>query len=341
MDSYYYFDYPNACVELRPAGKEAQHDQRQRCFLLDNSIDALSVKMRVARWEYNDKSPTCAMTLSLYKEDDCQPLLQAWLRLDEWQRKMEDAAKSISMSHDSAANILRMYEQSYAQAADEYRSKVVAQVHFSYAMPADKEEDTVSLLLPIDASSLQSETPYRLIISKQGEVEPRYGQSPRIGFFHADKPASQLFHPLKASIKVLPMKRGKTNLQKAVDYRNYDGYFDDVHFDDICQEVEVNPPLVSFLVAKDESLKWQLLPIFSITLTSGGETIYHDDDARTATTDHRHYTVLTPLSSDYISCVGADGMVTATLRVFDTTLASFSFSVKQTVPGCLELSANT
>ncbi len=319
-------------IDISKEGHEPQleKDTGSKDFLWDENIEGIIFQQDVFSYGNPNAEETVRIRLAIIKDEDCQEFTEAARRYDEWEFKQGQVSSAIKIDDSAYQKILEMYRKAYQEAVAEIPDRIIQKMDMEYSMPLGQWEDTITLKIPIDISALEPDTRYRIGVYEPDGIPESCAEWLWFKFSRLPKPVEETFVPRSAYLKVRKNIRGKLYFDKAVNYRHYDGYFSDIHYDQISQEVEVNPALVCFELNADYDK--EEFPPFNIILSSNGTVIRHDTCRLAALDEADRIVAFCPLSTEYVRVKNYDE-ITATLQAFGQTIASFTFSTKKTEKG--------
>ncbi len=335
MSRKYILNHYSSLIDIHKDGYQPILDSKWKSFLWDEDIKGIILRQDI----YSDRDggvdveKTVKLRLAIIKDEDCQELKEAEYRYSDWEYTKGKVSSTIKVDESVYQKILGEYSEAYQKSIAEIESKIIQKIDIDYSMPIGQWEDTLTVTIPIDFNILEPDTLYRIgIYDCDGNPTSCYEWS-WFEFFQFPKPIEDIFVPHSAYLKVRKPIRGMLYFDKSTNYRHYKDFFSDIHFDKVCEEVEVNPTLVCF----ELNMKYdkEKVPIFNIIMSSGN-TIIHRDFCRLVAIEGTRIVAYCPLSVENLH-VKDYNEITASLQVFDHTIACFSFSTNKTEQGVFNL----
>ncbi len=330
MSREYIFNYYSSLIDMYKDGYEPLWDLRWKSFLWDKNIKGITLKEDVSSYGDINKEKTVKIRLAIIKDKDCQEFVKAVRRYNQWEYTKGKVSSTIKIDESSYQKILDIYSKAFQTATADIVQKMIYKMDIDYSMPIGQWEDTLILTIPIDGNDLEPNTLYRIGIYECDEIPTFCHEWSWFDFFRPAIPIEEMFIPYSAYLRVRKQVRGKLYFDKATNYRHYNGYFSNIHFDKLCEEVEINPTLVCFEL--DVKCDKKHLPLFNIIISSGSEVI-HREFCRLLDKDGTNRIVaFCSLSVEGIHVTNYNE-ITASLQVFDHIIASFSFLTNKTEQG--------
>lgn len=331
MDSRKYFFYhPSSLVDVCKDGHEPNPDTRFKSLIWDDSIKGITLQQEVFSNGNLNEEKTVRIRVAIFKDEDCAAYQHDVSRFNEWEYKEGQVSESIKMDRSSYRKILDMYSEASRKATEEIPRKIVCKVDVDYSMPVGQEEDKLTLTVPVSSGMLEPGVLYDIGIIEEGEVPVQWKEWACFKFFRLTMPVEEMFIPYSACLKVMTPIGGEICFSKSKDYRHYNGFFSDIHFDPVSDEVEINPALLCFEVevkcGKDD------LPFFNIVLKSGDAVIFNSMCRLLDVEGAERIFAFCPLSMERVH-IKQYPEVTASLHVFDREIASFRFFTDRTERG--------
>lgn len=331
MDSRkYFFFHLSSLVDVCKDGHEPVPDSRFKSLIWDDSIKGITLQQEVFSNGDLNEEKTVRIRVAIFKDEDCAAYQHVVSRFNEWEYKEGQVSESIKMDRSSYRKILDMYSEASKKATEEIPRKVVCKMDVDYSMPVGQEEDKLTLTIPVSSGMLEPGVLYDIGIIENGDVPLWWNEWASFEFFRLTMPLEEMFIPYSACLKVIKPFGRELHLSKSTDYRHYTGFFSDIHFDPICDEVEVNPAQLCFEVVTKCSKKH--LPFFKAVLKSGDTVIYSSLCRPVDVEGTDRILALCPLSMEGVS-IKQYPEVTASLYVFDREIASFRFFTDRTERG--------
>ncbi len=330
MSREYIFNHYTSMIDIYQDGYEPSLDSKWKSFLWDKNIKGIILKQDVHSNGDVDVEKTVKIRLAIIKDLDCQELKEAASRYNYWEFTKGKVSPTIMIDDAAYQKILGIYNEAYQKSITEIDSKIIQKLDIDYSMPIGQWEDTLILTIPIDNSVLEPNTLYRIGIYECDGIPTFCHEWSWFDFFQFQKPIEEIFVPHSAYLKVRKQIRRKLYFDKATNYRHYKDYFSDIHFDRVCEEVEVNPTLVCFEL--NVKCNKKNLPIFNIIMSSKN-TIIHSDFCRLVTMERTNRIVAFCSLSVEDFYVKDYNEITTSLQVFGRTIACFSFLTNRTERG--------
>lgn len=330
MSREYIFNHYSSLIDIYKDGHESSLDSKWKSFLWDNNIKGIILKQDVHSDGDVNVEKTVKIRLAIIKDQDCQEFKEAASRYNQWEYTKGKVSSTIKIDDSAYQKIGGIYSEAYQKSIAEIDSKIIKKIDIDYSMPIGKWEDTLTLTIPIDSSILEPNTLYRIGIYECDGIPTFCHEWSWFDFFQFQKPIEDIFVSHSAYLKVRKQIHRKLYFDKSTNYRHYKDYFSDIHFDRICEEVEVNPTLVCFELNVKYNKK--NLPLFKIVMSSKN-TVIHRDFCRLVTiTGTNRIAAFCSLSVEDFHVTDYNE-ITASLQVFDRTIACFTFSTNKTERG--------
>lgn len=327
MDSIYSAgDYVDTSAGVVRENKDIVFQKKRLSILLNEPFQALALKCffyrhRLEKSDYHER-----FRIAIFKNEDCVLIQKASTDYNRW-KNSEGDSKFIHMEEETHQKILNdFYLKEYARQAEEFSKKVICYKDFDYSMPADAiyEEHTVEI--PVSPDMFETNTLYRIAITRQDYDLGDYRLWPSIDFFDFNQPLQKVILPVSASFGVL----SRTNSHKITEYRHYADFYSDIHYDPKMQEVNNNPPVLMFnFKYQSDSLSY---PALSLKLISGETNIYEHTLQARCTTEHVIYAFVC-LDEEIIREIKKNKELTAIVSCFGQELTRCSFRTDITEKG--------
>ncbi len=330
MSREYIFNHYSSLIDIEKENYKPVLESRWKSFLWDNNIKGITLRQDVYTDGNVDEESTVKIRLAIIKDKDCIEFKEAVSRYNYWEYTKGKVSSTIKIDESSYKKILELYSKASQKSSTEIIKKIIKKIDIDYSMPIGQWEDTLTLTIPIDINDLEPNTLYRIGIYEYDGIPTFCHEWSWFDFFRPTIPIEEMFIPYSAYLKVRKQIRGKLYFDKATNYRHYNGYFSNVHFDKLCEEVEVNPTLVCFEL--DVKCDKKHLPLFNIIISSGSEVIHRDFCRLLDKDGANRIVVFCSLSVEEIH-VTSYNEITASLQVFDRTITCFSFFTNKTERG--------
>ncbi len=329
MSREYIFNHYTSRIDIEKENYKPVLESKWKSFLWDKNIKGITLRKEVScHGDINIEHKT-KIRLAIIKDKDCQEFKEAERRYYQWEYTKGEVSSTIKIDEFLYHKILALYSKAVEKASNEFVENIIKKVDLDYSMPIGQWEDTLTLTIPIDINNFEPNTLYRIGIYECGEAPTFCHEWSWFDFFRLEQPIEETFVPYSAYLKVRKQIGGKLHFDKATNYRHYNDYFSNIHFDKRCDEVEVNPTLVCFeLEVKCDKKN---LPLFKIVMSSGSEVI-HCDFCRLFDNGGNRIVAFCSLSVEEIHITNYNE-INASLQVFEHTLASFSFLTSKTERG--------
>ncbi len=334
MNCRYLFNPLFSQIDVCREGYEPVFVSNRKSFLWDEAVQGITLKMEVYSEHEASEEKKVRIKLAIVRDGDWRNLQESLCRYEHWKHTKEEPSSSFTMDGLSYQHVLELYHQDVRKTWDELSAKIIGESVADYAMPMGKDKDYFQQTIPVDMDKLEVNTSYRIFLSVGDDIPDAYQEWPLFMFFRPDLPVEETFVPYAAYLKVREQRGGKLLFDKATHYRHYKDFHTDIHYDDICMEVEVNPVLVC--VELDVNGYKDLFPFFEIRLSSGGQTIWCDDCYLLPLKDTHRVVVYCPFSIEMIP-ITSYHEITVELQVLGRKLTQFSFLTDRTEPGELRL----
>ncbi len=309
-------------------------NSKRKSFLWDNGVKGITLRQKVYSGGDVNEEKTVRIRLAIIKDEDCRKLLETSSRGSEWEHKGGNVSSAIKVDRATYQKVLDLYNKDFQDASKQIFEKMVHKVDVDYSMPVGQEEDLLTMTIPIDIRIIEPNTVYRIGIYELDAFPAYCYEWPRFDFFSLKESVKNTFVPWSAYLKVRQQIGKYLRFDKSTDYRHYKDFFSDVHFDKTCCEVEVNPALVCFEL--DVRCDTDNLPLFNVVLSAGDTEFYRGICRLGKVDDTNRIVVFCPLSVE--DCPITDyAEITASLQVFDQTIARFPFSTNKTEQGKFQI----
>ncbi len=334
MSREYILDHYSSLIDIQKDGYQPIFSSKWKSFLWDKDIKGIILKQEIYIDDVVDAEKTIKLRLAIIKDQDCQELNEAAFSYSNWEYTKGKVSSTIKVDEAAYQKILGEYREAYQKSIAEIDSKIIQKIDIDYSMPNGQWKDTLTVTIPIDYNILEPDTRYRIGIYKCDDIPTSCHEWSWFVCFQFSKPVEEIFVPHSAYLKVRKPIHGKLYFDKSTNYRHYKDFFSDIHFDRVCEEVEVNPTLVCF----ELNMKYNKedLPLFNITMSSGNTVIHRNFCRLVAIEGTNRIAAFCSLSTNDFHVKEYDE-ITASLQVFDRTIACFSFSTNKTERGVANL----
>ncbi len=334
MDCRYLFNPLFSQIDICREGYEPVFVSSRKSFRWDESVQGIAFKMEV--YSGHEATEVCPVRVKLViiKDDDWSALQVSLRRFEEWKITKGEGSFSFAMDEASYQHILDLYRHEVQQTLDELSSKIVSERVMDYAMPVGKSKDCFIQVIPVEMHKMEVNTTYRICLFADNDIADIFQEWPMFTFSRLCLPVEEVFVPYAAYLKVREQKDGKLLFDQSIHYRHYKDFYADIHYDEVCAEVEVNPALVC--VELEVNGYEDTLPFFHMFLNSGGQTLWHDDCYLLSLPGTRRVVAYCPLSTNSFP-VASCREIEVELQVFDRKLTQFSFLTDRTEPGELRM----
>lgn len=275
MDCKYLFNPLFSQIDICREGYEPVFVSSRKSFLWDEAIQGIALKMEVYNKHEVSEEEKVRIKLAIVRDDDWRILQESLCRYEHWKNTREEASSSFSMDGLSYQHVLDLYRHDVEKAWDELPVKIVCESAMDYAMPVGKDTDYLQQTIPVDMGKLEVNTAYRIILFAGDDIPEASQEWPLFMFFRPSLPVEETFVPHAAYLKVREQRDGKLLFDKATHYLHYKDFYADIHYDDICMEVEVNPVLAC--VELEVNGYKDVFPFFDMQLSSDGQIIWRGD----------------------------------------------------------------
>lgn len=330
----YFFNYFSSLIDVCKDGHEPVLDMKYKSFLWDEDVKGITLQQEVHSIGNPDEARTVRIRLAIIKDEDCRAFMEVMNRYNQWEFAKGQVSSSIKVDGQSYRKILDYYGEDCRKAEEEILGKIVSMTEVEYSMPVGQIEDTLTLTLPVSCDMLEANTVYCIGTFECGGLPMYCREWARFEFIRPAAPVEEMFVPYSAYLKVRKPVGRYLYFDKSVDYRHYTGFHSDIHYDKLCDEVEVNPALVCFEMEVRCDIKG--LPIFSMEIGSGDKVLRRFYCQLLEAGNKNCIVAFCPLSVEDIP-VTSYRELTASLRVFDRTIATFPFFTDRKEEGRLRL----
>lgn len=330
MEREYCFDTANASIAVVRDGRQSAFTERCQSFLYDEDISAFVLKLNVYSYGDNTESHSVKMRAAIFEDEDCRELADAHYRMSEWECSRGNVSPNVKVGPDEYKKILELYKEGFRNSSEEICRRAVCLMDFEYSMPAGKNGDSLTLTLPVSPELVRTGSFYRIGVFDQSAGPVGSHDWAWFILFHIEKPLEDTFIPQAASLRVIVPSSGRYRFDNNLRFRSYNGFFDDIHYDRICGEVEVNPVYICFDL-EYPGFSEKYFPFFTIIIESG-DAVIDRRAAKIMPDGWPHMTVYCLLLGDVLRDI-KDGEALAGLEVFGRRIATFPFSTLRTEKG--------